>query len=955
MIDAGRAMYYNRILERKMIPPYPAVCPTKSRIEMRKWALTLAAACSLLATSFVMAATYRVPADYGNLDAAAAQARHQDTILVADNTYTGDANLLVQLRDSVTVMSENGYARCIIDGENTQGMRAFIMSSGSKVIGFTITRMTSNVILDSSVNNFTIRDCFFTQNLNVAANQAVAIKVYQSTGGKISHCIFQQNDAGTAGGVIAVTSGSRLKVWNCIFDRNTTRKTGGAVFTNGNAAASFTDIGNCLFISNSAGNGTSGDGGAVAFTQSASGAVHNCTFVTNSAPNGMGGGVYKGSNSNFSVTDCIFWENTAVFGYQLAQQDSGLGAGGRITINNCIVQAPNDDAYRGNWRGENIITEPPQFTDGRQPLWGIGGLYLEGGSPAIDAGHARADVDSIGMDTMFVKVDLSPDTGVVDIGFHYDYNSYLRLGTLYGNVQNASDGLGMPFVTVATSRRMETWTDADGNFRIEGHPVGHFRVGFTYEGFLDTVVTDVSLQENDSVEVNVVMLHAEFTPSVQNARFNVFENDSGRTNFVVSNAGSAATTFRARAHLTGANDREPWEARESFRWGATADDNQLRGFVYVDSIFYVSGSNIVNGAGNDMQNLIYKFDRQGTLLDSFAQACYSNNGFDQLTYDGRLIWGVSADTMIYGFDEFGNVQSAWRCPNPPYKNIAWDPENNLFWISSLTSDIVAFDRDGNNAGRTIRSNLRKYGLFYWKDDPDHHPLYAIARPTGNLNRIYKIDPARADTVYLTSVTPDADLPCVSLCIAKWDLFSVVMMSIAKVSVADGRDRGHIWQLSGNTSWMMLDPTDGAIPPGTDQQFSLGVDMDGFPRGRYAGRLVFNHNALNGEWELPIDVNVTVNDVSEPTPATPTTMELKEAYPNPFNGMTSFSYSLPKASRVTLTIHDLAGREVARLVDGERAAGSYPVSLDASKWASSVYIAKLAAGGEVKTMKLVLMK
>jgi hypothetical protein len=52
------------------------------------------------------------------------------------------------------------------------------------------------------------------------------------------------------------------------------------------------------------------------------------------------------------------------------------------------------------------------------------------------------------------------------------------------------------------------------------------------------------------------------------------------------------------------------------------------------------------------------------------------------------------------------------------------------------------------------------------------------------------------------------------------------------------------------------------------------------------------------------------------------------YPNPFNPSTVISFDLPERSRVSVVVHDLLGREVARLLDAERDAGVHEVVWDA---------------------------
>ena len=47
---------------------------------------------------------------------------------------------------------------------------------------------------------------------------------------------------------------------------------------------------------------------------------------------------------------------------------------------------------------------------------------------------------------------------------------------------------------------------------------------------------------------------------------------------------------------------------------------------------------------------------------------------------------------------------------------------------------------------------------------------------------------------------------------------------------------------------------------------------------------------------------------------PETYTLSQNYPNPFNPTTKISYTLPKSSYVTLTVYDLTGKEIAKLLD-----------------------------------------
>jgi hypothetical protein len=93
----------------------------------------------------------------------------------------------------------------------------------------------------------------------------------------------------------------------------------------------------------------------------------------------------------------------------------------------------------------------------------------------------------------------------------------------------------------------------------------------------------------------------------------------------------------------------------------------------------------------------------------------------------------------------------------------------------------------------------------------------------------------------------------------------------------------------------------------------------------------------------------------PQASLPAAFVLKQNYPNPFNGETKIGFRvLGLGSRVRLAVYDVLGREIAVLVDDQKAPGSYRVTWDASRMASGVYFCRLTAGSfsDVKKMLLV---
>ena len=88
---------------------------------------------------------------------------------------------------------------------------------------------------------------------------------------------------------------------------------------------------------------------------------------------------------------------------------------------------------------------------------------------------------------------------------------------------------------------------------------------------------------------------------------------------------------------------------------------------------------------------------------------------------------------------------------------------------------------------------------------------------------------------------------------------------------------------------------------------------------------------------------------------PSDVGLAQNYPNPFNPSTSISWTQPVSDQVRLSVYNLLGQNMVTLVDGLRPAGEHEVRLDASGWASGVYVYVLQTGKHTLTRHMVLLK
>jgi hypothetical protein len=88
---------------------------------------------------------------------------------------------------------------------------------------------------------------------------------------------------------------------------------------------------------------------------------------------------------------------------------------------------------------------------------------------------------------------------------------------------------------------------------------------------------------------------------------------------------------------------------------------------------------------------------------------------------------------------------------------------------------------------------------------------------------------------------------------------------------------------------------------------------------------------------------------------PVSYQLSQNVPNPFNPSTTISFQIPTTGLVRLSVYNVAGQEVARLVDGHLAAGSHSAVFNGSRLASGVYFYRLQAEGFTHARKMLLIK
>ncbi|MHC4475592.1 MAG: S8 family serine peptidase [Planctomycetota bacterium] len=349
-----------------------------------------------------------VPGDFPTIQAAIDAAVTDDTVIVADGTYTGDGNRDLDFGGkAITVRSENGPENCIIDcqGTETEKHQAFYFHSAeeadSVVEGFTITGSTAD---HGAIY------CYTPSAVTAPSSPTIA------------DCIITNNDGLYAGGIRSIFYCTPT-ISNCVISGNSSSNEGGGLKCSGAI------ISNCIICDN-----TAAFGGGMMCSSYYSGVTMTNCVITGNAASMWGGGIWihnRSAGSSDTITNCIIRGNS---GDQIY-----VSASPTPSITYCDIA--------GGWTGQGNIDADPMFVNANE-----GDYHLLTGSPCINTGDPDfvPGWDETDMDgdprVLLGRVDMGVDeyTGnvppVADAGPDQSMSSIAPLIILDGSGSYSTDG-----------------------------------------------------------------------------------------------------------------------------------------------------------------------------------------------------------------------------------------------------------------------------------------------------------------------------------------------------------------------------------------------------------------------------------------------------------------------------------------------------------------------------------
>lgn len=539
-----------------------------------------------------------------------------------------------------------------------------------------------------------------------------------------------------------------------------------------------------------------------------------------------------------------------------------------------------------------------------------------------------------------------------DLAILYTTTLMASTGSVGGRVTNAANDEPLPDVDILLNIGLNTSSNENGEFLFEGLPSGaRYTLTASLAGFNDFQSEEIEVPENDVALIDIAMLHPEFGISDQEITVAIEPGEQYHHELILTNDGNGQLEFSSEINLTEEPDfDEPWDLLLEINITEETGDEYLTSALWAAGYFWIAGA-----TNNQNPNSLYRFDREGQYIDRLFQPTRDFWGVRGMAFDGNHIWSYS-DEGVIEIDLDGSMVSSFEGPHENGRGIAWSPDSRTLYLAGISGanedTVYEVDTEGNIL-RALPTTYEIYGLSWLADDPDGAPLYLTARAeVGGQVEIVKMNLETAEEIPVRQISREnGDRAAGSEIAGTWQMDRWVLVTI----IANPRgDRLEVYELAPRATWIAMEPTEGVVDPEDDLAISLDFNTEGTDEIDSRAEIIFTHNAIGGEFRLPVLMHVEPDMISSDD-IIPHDFTTNTAFPNPFNSTTRIDFYLPDKREVIAKLIDLNGRSVMNINRGELSIGWHNIQMEANQLTSGVYIFQLTAGDVIKRQKIVVLR
>ena len=502
-----------------------------------------------------------------------------------------------------------------------------------------------------------------------------------------------------------------------------------------------------------------------------------------------------------------------------------------------------------------------------------------------------------------------------------------------------SDDMGVFRIPNALAEKQLTLTVSAPGYNTRIIQVEAVAVGDSSE-----VIEVGLLQPQIDININQVIDTLENDDEVE-YRFEINNQGDGELVYEIYFDFPEEDGFNFERHPRRDDSDEMWESLLSIEASEATDDNRILGVAFADGVFFVSGGN----NGEDV-NYIYRFADDGRYINRFEQPCRNLWGLHDLAWDGEFLYG-GCDDIIYVMETDGNVVNEIQSPLNPPRGLAVDPATGSIFIANNGDPIQMIDAEGELL-ESFTHRLRPYGLAWYEDDPDDHPLYIFSADGGTNLAINKLNPEDGSIRGVAILElEEADRAGGCEFTSYWD---GIYWSFITVIQNPAGDRIEVFNGGLNTSWLTVISDHATVRAGRSREHLLRVQTANLISGEHNLDMIIDHNALGDKLRVPISV-VYRDWLADGEGFTPGVFSLQGVYPNPSNGAAQAVFHLPSPVDVQFSIWDQSGRIVSDLIVEKYPAGTHRLVIPAENLPSGIYFIRMSAFDKNYYQKFVLIK
>lgn len=255
--------------------------------------------------------------------------------------------------------------------------------------------------------------------------------------------------------------------------------------------------------------------------------------------------------------------------------------------------------------------------------------------------------------------------------------------------------------------------------------------------------------------------------------------------------------------------------------------------------------------------------------------------------------------------------------------------NNIYWAGCYQNSMLM--------GSNTLTSVGQYDIFVSKFDVNGNNIWAKSAGGANYDFANATTVDAQGNVYISGYCMET---------SAFGNVSVVSAGQGDIYLAKYNSNGVIqWVKSGGSS-------------AQDVGNCLKIDNSNniYLTGFFSGAANFDNVSIssNGVSDFILLKIANVTSIHSPR-ETASSYRLNQNYPNPFNPSTKISFDVDKPGFVKLKVMDIAGKEIAEIVNASMNSGSYEVSFNAENLSGGVYFYRLETARGSETKKMILVK